>query len=1580
VTEGEGGREVPIFVADSVCAALTSISARAQAFAVVPAGFVARGRPLRSLGDAAALRQAPYSRMKRSRLVVLAALVAGLVVAGTPSDARADWSEQELQYISSWVYSGANRAMPAEASPGSAPSPTPLGLRAQMVSSERSAGDPELAREAFQLRTHVGLLAGADWVSGRITDQIFFGGGLGDDGLIGWRVGSSTREVMTQTARIANPPTASDTQAVPLVEKGGCIVAVEAVCQGTALKLTLVFLTSPAIYYSPMQCAGYPAGADERSGWDPFAELTGTSCAIMMPPPFEHFVDHWVYGETYRAIYLQPFDLQPPKPGPLPAGAIDVYDGSTMPTSGVPASAGEARDRIQAELTDNVDNYPTLVTWLGQFGLSDDHHDPAGPSSRELYGPNDSPATPNLAHCHKRDPVDCATGNFTETYDDLAIGGLGNLDLSRTYNSLGAAGASVPGRFGYGWSDSYGQRLAIDTDSDTATVIGAEGAEVAFYANGDGTYDHAPWVQATLRHDSDGTYDYTLPDRSSLRFGDTGRLIERRDRNDNVTDLDYDGSGRVASVTAPGGRSIAFAYNTDGTVASATSTAGREVHYGYTAGALTSVTDVRGGEWQFSYDSSHRITDVEDPRGHHTINAYDSSDRVVTQTDRRGHDTTWVYNADTTTVTEPEGRVTEMTFEHNLPTQIIAAKGTAEEATKHTAYDADANPIAVTDGRGHDWHYTYDAAGNRTSATDPLDRETTWTYDSQHDVLSHTLPSGLTTTHGYDAHGNITSITRPLSPTQDQITRLHYDGAGNVTSRTDPLSHTWTYTYNAHGDLTGATSPLEHETSYTHDDDGFVTTKVSPRGHLPGADPADFTTTYEHNEAGQPTTTTDPLGHDATFAYDANGNQTSTTDADGRQTQTTYDADDHPASVERGDGSTLHTGYDDNGLVVSQTDGEGHETSYARDHQGRVASVADPNDRTTSYAYDDAGNRTSVTDPDDRATSYTYDDADQLTGIHYSSGTPGDVTLSYTDDGLRSTMTDDTGTSTWTYDPLDRLAGSENGRGQTVGYHYDLANRLTSIDYPDALVPGPSSETPDTVAAGTVTRGYDDDDRLTSVQDWLSHTTTFEYNVDDVLTTIEQPDGTTATQTVDRNDQLTAIDDTGDNYSYSVDYTRTNAELLASATETGDGAGPDATYAHDDAARLTSSGTGNQAYTYDAADNLTQLTDATDTRKQAFDDANQLTAIIDASDQPVADLDFSPEGNRTALTLTSGTATSYRYDQANQLTQYEGPDAAGTATITQGYGYAGDGLRQYTETSGTRTHHTWDRSGGVSLMIQDGATSYVYGPGGAVIEQITAAGQSRYYHHDQLGSVRALTDTDGQPVATYDYAPYGTLRSSTGTATNPFRYAGQYTDPTGLQYLRARYYDSATGQFLTRDPLEATTRQAYAYAGGAPTELVDLAGQFPGLPSFQQIADSAAGFGDMVTFGGTKAIRELIGSDGTNYCSGAYTGGEVSGMVAGLALGGAAAAARGAGEAGSGVAGVIRGYTRHGLAQAIQRDAGRGVAPRAILDAVRSPVSRTIGADGATTYTGSDAVVVVNEEGRVITTYARNSTAVRSRP
>lgn len=76
----------------------------------------------------------------------------------------------------------------------------------------------------------------------------------------------------------------------------------------------------------------------------------------------------------------------------------------------------------------------------------------------------------------------------------------------------------------------------------------------------------------------------------------------------------------------------------------------------------------------------------------------------------------------------------------------------------------------------------------------------------------------------------------------------------------------------------------------------------------------------------------------------------------------------------------------------------------------------------------------------------------------------------------------------------------------------------------------------------------------------------------------------------------------------------------------------------------------------------------------------------------------------------------------------------------------------------------------------------------------------------------------------------------------------------------------------------------------------------------------------------------------------------------------------------------ITGYTLEGINQAISRDAGRGVATRAILDAVRNPTRIDLQARGARRFVGKDATVVLNAEGKVITAWATNSAGWRNQP
>ncbi len=122
---------------------------------------------------------------------------------------------------------------------------------------------------------------------------------------------------------------------------------------------------------------------------------------------------------------------------------------------------------------------------------------------------------------------------------------------------------------------------------------------------------------------------------------------------------------------------------------------------------------------------------------------------------------------------------------------------------------------------------------------------------------------------------------------------------------------------------------------------------------------------------------------------------------------------------------------------------------------------------------------------------------------------------------------------------------------------------------------------------------------------------------------------------------------------------------------------------------------------------------------------------------------------------------------------------------------------------------------------------YIYGPTATPVEQIgISTGTPDWYVQDKIGSTLALLDTTGSTVATYTYDPYGNTTNTSGTPglTN-LRWQGQYQDPTtGLYYMRARWYDPGSGQFLDTDPLLAATHQPYSYAGDDPINSADPTG------------------------------------------------------------------------------------------------------------------------------------------------------------
>jgi RHS repeat-associated protein len=98
---------------------------------------------------------------------------------------------------------------------------------------------------------------------------------------------------------------------------------------------------------------------------------------------------------------------------------------------------------------------------------------------------------------------------------------------------------------------------------------------------------------------------------------------------------------------------------------------------------------------------------------------------------------------------------------------------------------------------------------------------------------------------------------------------------------------------------------------------------------------------------------------------------------------------------------------------------------------------------------------------------------------------------------------------------------------------------------------------------------------------------------------------------------------------------------------------------------------------------------------------------------------------------------------------------------------------------------------------------------------------------DQIGSTRLITDAAGASgtATTITYDPYGNVVSSSGCLATTMLFQGQDRDaPSGLYYLRARYYDPITAQFLTQDPMVAQTMSPYAYVAGDPLNRLDPTG------------------------------------------------------------------------------------------------------------------------------------------------------------
>lgn len=268
------------------------------------------------------------------------------------------------------------------------------------------------------------------------------------------------------------------------------------------------------------------------------------------------------------------------------------------------------------------------------------------------------------------------------------------------------------------------------------------------------------------------------------------------------------------------------------------------------------------------------------------------------------------------------------------------------------------------------------------------------------------------------------------------------------------------------------------------------------------------------------------------------------------------------------------------------------------------------------------------------------------------------------------------------------------------------------------------------------------------------------------------------------------------------------------------------------------------------------------TTTSAYDAGDRLTSLTPPGGPAVA-YDYDANGNQIAAG-----ADTFAWDAADRLTAAM---AGGTAHT---YAYAGDGRRLSTTSGGTTTAFVWDLAFGLPMLVAErdgtGAPLRSYAYGLDLLSQ-SAAGATSYYHLDGLGSVVDLTDPTGVPLAWAEYAPFGDSRyqaTAAGAPTNPFRFTGEYLDPTGLYHLRARQFDPGSGRFLSTDPVSAAIEDPYAasyvYVRNNSLTFTDPTGR---VPEGTGALDRAAHVARFVVNGNWTALgvtaSYLTGSD---YC------------------------------------------------------------------------------------------------------------------
>ncbi len=1067
------------------------------------------------------------------------------------------------------------------------------------------------------------------------------------------------------------------------------------------------------------------------------------------------------------------------------------------------------------------------------------------------------------------DPVNPATGEIADTFPaDLTLAGPYPLSFARNYASFKDTQGVGESGLGPNWSHSYAWKIDIvDAFGETAyRLVSPTGRTWVFEEDSEGNLiqGSALYAPMQLKEVASG-FKAADPRTGVVRTFDTnGQFFAERSRAGSGITLSHangqlqevtDGLGRTLTFTwtgdrittvSDGTRSIGLSYDGNGWLASVVNAMGNAQMFTYAQefslpllvanqkedgvarftqafdaqGRVVSQTDALGGTTSFSY--SENVSTVVDPAGRTTTYEYDADGRMISKADAAG---TVRYTYDETgrraTIVDRTGVETRMEYhaESGYPLSIQFSDGRRQQASYAARQDVDGFTVydltSRTDEGGNVTQYTLDANGNRTTETRPTGESRTAVFNAVGQATSVTVSGKGTTTYTYDSSGQPVGVEAPDGRTRS----MAYDAFGRVTTITHADGTTSRFSYDALDRVVEIEKRDGTTLGHTFDVVGNMTAFRNEMGR---------TAAFTYDAMDQPIRKGDFAGNDRQYTYDPVGLLTSETDRTGRTTSYTYDASGNRTGGTNAAGLTTSWQYDAEGLLTGMNSPGGATTSIVRTPDGDVHMVEDPASATLTYTRNQAGDITGIAGPAGTQSTVTVDASGRMTQMTHEGG---DVSLSYDGAGRLASITTPIGsTVSLSSDAAGRMTSRTDGLGRTTTFTHDAAGRLGGSQFPDGT---------------SATYGYDARGRLTSVvAEGASHSLQYDATGNLLQTTGVVFERDVNGRISNTNGIAVTRDEEGRILSFSypqgmVTYSYDAGGRLSTVRDWDD---RQTTFSYDESGRVSSMARPNETistYSYSAGGVLLEISDVRN--------GNPVMRAATQRDAAGQIMSTAYEG---LLVPESGEDRDEQVtiDGAYQIEGYTW-DARGRLTDDGRHTYSWNGLNQMATFNGQELQYdgfgmpvsvsgiewTWNYATSLPTAASQGSSvAFVYTPAGELLYRVSESGDAWFYHFDEMGNTRLLTDMAGVVVGAWSYDPYGRTIASWGDIDHtmqPFTYRGQEGTMhlgSDIYQMRSRVYDAWTARFLTPDPLVGVNPlhlNPYQYAANNPSVFSDPMGQ-----------------------------------------------------------------------------------------------------------------------------------------------------------